>query len=62
MPAVNVAGTSYSVDASGNPSATTCPADTYGPGLRKQRTCVPCPPGYTTNTLTGQPRASSCCK
>lgn len=57
---VNVAGTFYSVDASGNPSATTCPVNTYGPGQRKQRACVPCPPGYTTNGATGQSRATAC--
>ncbi len=33
------------------PSAVKCPQNTYGPGLKKQRACVPCPPGYTTQAV-----------
>jgi hypothetical protein len=58
--AVNAAGTSYSVDAAGNIVVAACPQDTYGPGMKKQRSCVPCPPGYTTNGATGQTTAAAC--
>lgn len=38
--AVNIPGTYYAVDAETEaPMAITCPADTYGPGLKKQRAC-----------------------
>jgi len=57
---VNVPGYFYSADASGNPSSTICPVDTYGPGLRKQRACVPCPPGYTTRGQTGSTSTRAC--
>ena len=59
-PAVNVPGSFYKLDAGGQPSSVTCPVDTYGPGLRKQRACVPCPPGYVTNAKTGQSSARAC--
>jgi hypothetical protein len=59
---VNIAGTSYTVDAAGNIVVTACPQDTYGPGMKKQRACVPCPPGYTTNGATGQSSAAACGK
>jgi hypothetical protein len=63
--AVNVPGSSYSVDAAGNPSSTTCPINTYGPGLKKQRACVPCPTGFITDpskvdVLRTSP--TQCCK
>ncbi len=57
--AVNLPGYSYSADASGNPDQAVCPINTYGPGLRKQRACVPCPPGYVTQATT-QSKASAC--
>ncbi len=56
---VNLPGYSYSADASGNPDQAVCPINTYGPGLRKQRACVPCPPGYVTQATT-QSKASAC--
>jgi hypothetical protein len=59
---VNAAGTSYTVDAAGNIVVTTCPQDTYGPGMKKQRSCVPCPSGYTTRGATGQTTAAACGK
>lgn len=31
-------------------------------GLRRQRTCLPCPTGWTTNGLTGQTDVSACGK
>lgn len=46
---VNMAGFSYSLDAQANPSAQLCPANTWSAGLRKQRACVPCPPGLITS-------------
>lgn len=55
---VNTAG-NFFVEGS-PPSQTTCPKDTYSPGLRKQRACVPCPPGYTTNDATGKTASSDC--
>lgn len=58
--AVNAAGTSYSVDAAGNIVVAACPQDTYGPGMKKQRSCVLCPPGYTTNGATGQTTDAAC--
>jgi hypothetical protein len=44
------------------PGQSTCPVDTSGPGLREQRACVPCPPGYSTKGLTGKTTSRDCCK
>jgi hypothetical protein len=61
LPAVNLPGTYYTIDAlAGTVGAVTCPVDTYGPGLRKQRACVPCPPNYVTNGKTGQTSPMQC--
>lgn len=57
---VNVPGTYYLLDSTGQPAAATCPADTYSPGLRKQRACVPCATGFTTNQATEQLSARAC--
>ena len=59
MPAVNNQGYSYDVAANGFPTQAQCPANTYGPGLRKQRACVPCPPGYIT--LGAKSKKASAC-
>ena len=60
---MNLPGAFFTVDAvSGEPGQTTCPVDTFGPGLRKQRACVPCPPGYSTKGLTGKTSSRDCCK
>jgi hypothetical protein len=60
-PAVNVRGTFYALDAATNtPTATECPVDTFGPGLKKQRACLPCPPGYTTNGGVRKTKSSEC--
>lgn len=62
LPAVNPPGTFYVAPVNGGqPSATRCPVNTYGPGFKKQRACVPCPSGYTTdkdvnNVITAQSR------
>jgi hypothetical protein len=71
-PAVNPAGTYFTFDEqTKEPGVATCPANTYGPGLRKQRACVPCPSGYTTDFIgtngvitqrTGQASKSACGK
>lgn len=58
--AVNMPGYSYDVDAIGTPSAKLCPLNTYGPGMKKQRACVPCPTGFTTNGRTGQTLPTAC--
>lgn len=60
MPAVNLPGYSYDITAAGTPSATLCPLNTYGPGMKKQRACVPCPTGFTTNGKLGQTSANTC--
>jgi hypothetical protein len=36
---VNLPGFSFSADSANNPSAAMCPADTFSPGLKKQRAC-----------------------
>lgn len=36
------------------------PVNTFGPGLRKQRACVPCPSGYSTMGKVGQSRIDAC--
>jgi len=62
MAAVNPPGTAYTLNEAGTPNTTTCPEDSYGPGLKKQRACVPCPPGYTTNGAVGQRSVRACGK
>lgn len=58
---VNDKGYYYSINpTTSDPSATICPVDSYGPGLRKQRACVPCAPGYITNGATGSTVATAC--
>jgi hypothetical protein len=60
---VNLPGTSYSISADGATiDMTTCPVNTYSPGLKKQRACVPCPTGYTTNFVTGAVSPTQCSK
>jgi hypothetical protein len=59
-PAVNIAGTYFAYGVDGSPKSVECPTDSYGPGLRKQRACVPCPPGYTTAGVTGSVSISAC--
>jgi len=61
--AVNNRGFFYVYEiVAGNPSprAVICPVDTYGRGLRKQQACVPCPPGFTTNNVTGRGSSEDC--
>lgn len=60
LPAVNVPGTYIQYDASGTPSAVTCPQDTYSPGFRKQRACVACPSGFSTRGNNGSTSSSAC--
>lgn len=58
---VNPPGTYYSLDSSsGVASATPCPVDTFGIGLKKQRQCVGCPSGYTTASVSGASSLSQC--
>jgi hypothetical protein len=59
-PAVNTPGTYYQLNATGSPTAVTCPQDSYSPGLRKQRACVPCAPGFTTAGLSAQRSSQAC--
>lgn len=54
--AVNKPG--YKYISGTDPSAAQCDADTYGPGLRKQRECVPCAPGFKSNA--GSDAAGDC--
>mgnify|MGYP001810299316 CR=1 FL=1 len=70
-PSVNPAGTYFTFDeATKEPGVAMCPVNTYGPGLKKQRACVPCPSGYTTDfstsgvitQRTGQSSKSACGK
>lgn len=58
--AVNLPGFSFMVDAMGLPAVAPCPVNTYNQGMRRQRTCWPCPAGYTTNGLTGRTDISAC--
>lgn len=58
--AVNLPGFSYVVDAQGLPGVDRCPVNTYNPGMRRQRTCWPCPAGYTTNGMTGRTDVTAC--
>lgn len=48
LPSVNLPGYFYSITAAGAPSATPCGPDSYSPGWKKQRACVPCPTGFST--------------
>lgn len=57
---VNSPGYVFVVDAAGNPGAAPCQQDSFSPGLKKQRACVPCPPSYTTNGLTGRSSFGDC--
>lgn len=58
---VNLPGTFYTIDGtSGEVGASVCPVNTYGPGFRKQRACVPCPTNYKTNGLTGRTSPMQC--
>jgi len=57
---VNVAGTYYVQNADGTVGAVTCPVDTYSPGLKRQRACVPCPTGYTTFGVMGATSPTQC--
>jgi hypothetical protein len=59
-PAVNQPGFSYSIDSTGTPSAVLCGPGTYSPGLKKQRACVPCPSGFTTDGQSGARLPSAC--
>lgn len=59
--AVNLPGYSYSI-IDGVPSAQECPTDSFGPDLKKQRACVPCPTGFTTGNKTRQMRPPACGK
>jgi hypothetical protein len=40
--------------------AATSPVNTYGPGLKKQRACVPCPTGFTTDLRVQQTMPTAC--
>jgi len=60
--AVNPPGTAYTLNEAGPPDTISCPEDRYGPGLKKQRACVPRPPGYTTNGTVGQRSVRACGK
>jgi hypothetical protein len=60
LPAVNAPGHFFALGSAGAVSAVECPPDTYCPGLKKQRACVPCPTGFTTNGLTGQYSPAAC--
>lgn len=60
--AVNVTGpVNYTCTAT-EPCAITCPADTFSPGLAKQKACTPCPTGFKTNGGTGKTTSQSCSK
>lgn len=59
--AVNIPGTYYYISADGNTiDQITCAVNTYGAGFKKQRACVPCPTGYTTNGVTGAISPTQC--
>jgi hypothetical protein len=61
--AVNLPGYSYSITSVNGlsiVSAERCPVNTYSPGLKKQRACVPCPTGFTTKGLDGRTRPEDC--
>jgi hypothetical protein len=60
---VNTPGNYYVIDATGqNVTQVPCPINTYGPGLKKQRACVPCPTGFTTNLMTSRFSPTACSK
>lgn len=56
---VQLPGFYYTID-NGNPGAVQCPVNTYGPGLKKQRACVPCPTGFTTDLRVQQTMPTAC--
>lgn len=58
--AVNLPGTYYDLSPNNTISAVPCPVDQYGPGLKKQRQCIPCPTGFTTDGAAGQTSPSAC--
>jgi hypothetical protein len=60
--AVNLPGTFYDIQAGNTIAAVMCPRDSYCAGLKKQRQCVPCPTGYTTNGAIGQVAPTACHK
>jgi hypothetical protein len=57
---VNQPGYFYSVTAAGVPSATPCGPDSYSPGWKKQRACVPCPSGFTTAGVVEAKSPTAC--
>lgn len=60
---VNLPGYMFALDAAtGDPNAVPCPVDTFGPGLRKQRACPPCPTGFTTVGKNKQTTMNACGK
>jgi len=61
MLAVNLPGYFYTIDTLGTTvGQTICPVNTYSAGLKKQRACVPCPTGYTTNGAIGASTPTAC--
>ena len=59
--AVNMPGTYYVISSDGKTiDQMTCRADTYGPGLKKQRACVPCPTGFSTVGVLGAASPNQC--
>lgn len=65
LPTVNNAGYYYTITTNattGEPivGAVICPVDTYSPGLKKQRACVPCPTGFSTKNQTGSRKPTDC--
>lgn len=57
---INLPGYAFVPDSEGNPTAQPCPPDTWNTGMRRQRTCYPCPLGYTTNGVGGNDALSDC--
>lgn len=57
---INLPGYAFVPDSEGNPTAQPCPPDTWNSGMRRQRTCYPCPLGYTTNGVGGNDALSDC--
>jgi hypothetical protein len=57
---INLPGYAFVPDANGDPTAEPCPPDTWNSGMRRQRTCYPCPIGYTTNGEGGKNELSDC--
>lgn len=58
-PTVNEPGYLYSL-VNGVPTASACPNNTFSTGLLKQRSCVPCPPGYVTEANSPKDKPSEC--